>query len=174
MCLGSLQVISVPEAVTYSETRPLLSRTGTPQPYLRQNTSLLPPHPAASQVSTHVLRSLGWIEYILPDGTVYYVHPTSCITTDIDLRNQKKLQIVSTYVEEDDGMKRGKGVGKGWEIWLKDVAFSRGKFKPVRMWVDHKARKVTRSTPFERREDDEDRTLSQLALCVSTPLIAHI
>jgi len=34
------------------------------------------------------LHTLGWLEYHLPDGTVYYVHPTSRVTTEINEKRE--------------------------------------------------------------------------------------
>ena len=39
-------------------------------------------HPLHHHSGAHPrLHTLGWLEYHLPDGTVYYVHPTSRVTT---------------------------------------------------------------------------------------------
>jgi hypothetical protein len=114
-------------------------------------------HDAAHLGSTSVRQSLGWFDYCLPDGTVYYVHPTLGITTDIDLRNQRKLQAVSTYLEDDEGLGTSKGVGNDLEIWLSDATVLGEVFKPLRRLVDHKARSVNVEASSGRHEDDKDR-----------------
>jgi hypothetical protein len=83
------------------------------------------------------------------------MHPTLRVTTDIDLRSNKKLQAVGAYFNDDEGLKRGKGVGKGCEIWLRDPSAFKGRFKPVRMLVDHKTRSVIPEANV--RNDEEDR-----------------
>ncbi|KAF5369694.1 hypothetical protein D9615_010149 [Tricholomella constricta] len=139
-----------------SETRPLLSRPGSPK-----NTSYLQPSsrnavnvsaqsgmPASSAWPLQAtsqgprLHDLGWIEYQLPDGTVYYVHPTRRVTADIDLREDKKLDAVIAYFEhhKDSG-----GAPAGMELWLCENEANSGKrgFQPVRFWVNHKQRMVS-------------------------------
>lgn len=82
---------------------------------------------------------MGWLEYILPDSTFYYVHSTMRVTTDIDLRNQSKLQAVSVYLENDE---HGKG-NRGLDSWLRDVGTKRHDFRPVRMWIDHNTKRIS-------------------------------
>ena len=89
----------------------------------------------------------------MPDGTVYYMHPTLRVVTDIELRNQKKLDAVTSYFEDDESLKRGKSAGKGREMWLRDAETKKGRFRPLRMWVDHKARSVSHDGLDEARED---------------------
>ncbi|KAJ2929720.1 hypothetical protein H1R20_g7364, partial [Candolleomyces eurysporus] len=48
------------------------------------------------------LHELGWLEYHLPDGSFYYVHPTKKITTDVNLRDEKVLSEVTVYLEDGD------------------------------------------------------------------------
>jgi hypothetical protein len=86
------------------------------------------------------------------------------VTTDVDLRNQRALSSVSRYFEDDEGVKRGKGIGKGAELWLADTQTNkRGVFRPVRMWVDHKVRSVSFEAPSGRAEGQEDRELCNLS-----------
>ena len=46
------------------------------------------------------LHDLGWLEYHLPDGSFYYVHPTRKVTTDVNLRDEKVLSEVTVYLED--------------------------------------------------------------------------
>jgi hypothetical protein len=141
--------------VADSESRPLLSRPGTPQTYLQPTPSAsLLANPSTTSVSTSYLQSKGWLEYVLPDSTVYYIHPSMRVTTDIDLRNPQRLQAVSTYFEGDAFGMAGKGAGKGCEMWLRDVSKNRVDFHPVRMWVDHGRRQVS----FDPPSSSDDRS----------------
>jgi hypothetical protein len=94
------------------------------------------------------MHALGWREYVLPDAAVYFVHTTLRVTTDIDLRNLKQLEIVTGYLDRDgEGFK----VPQGCELWLRDAA--EGKRRdcvPVRNWVDHGKRSVSFEPPWER------------------------
>lgn len=157
------------------ETRPLLqsSRPVTPQPYLGGSTSrhhlnvssasargasfaLSSPvwqsitHP----VDTRRLHELGWLEYVLPDATLYYVHPTLRVTTDIDLRVPKNLDAVTSYLDrqKDSGER---STGPGMELWLREEVTKKGPkrrgdwFNPVKAWVDHRKRSVILDTVWE-------------------------
>jgi hypothetical protein len=88
---------------------------------------------------------------------VYYVHPTMRVTTDIDLRNQSKLQAVSAYFESDE---HGKG-NRGLESWLRDMGTKKREFRPVRMWLDHKMRRISFEqhpvSNMEENKGQEDR-----------------
>ena len=98
-----------------SEIQPLLSGNETPRNnYLLPNatggsaanvnvspqsgmptSSVWPTQASGSGLHLHDLR---WIEYQPPDGTVYYVHPTRRVTTDVDLRIDSVLDIVMEYI----------------------------------------------------------------------------
>lgn len=91
------------------------------------------------------LHDLGWVEYHLPDGTFYYVHPTLRVTTDVNLRNERLLDDVTTWLDanppfgnsgvgahpgygatDDSFIGTGTGkppskVGNGVEVWLRDA-----------------------------------------------------
>lgn len=137
-----------------SETRPLLSNPNSPK-----NTSYLQPSPAThnhvivspqsgiqdqptwpSHTATLVprLHNLGWIEYFLPDGTVYYVHPTLRVTTDIDLRSIKKLDAVTAYFEHHK-----ESAPQGIEMWLRDAGTAKRGLVPVVYWIEHSKRAVS-------------------------------
>jgi hypothetical protein len=124
------------------ETRPLLSRPGSLRKnYVQPNVSSI--WPAQSSGSGPRLHDLGWIEYQLPDGTIYYVHPTRHVTTDVDLRVDKVLDIVTAYLEQQkDG-----NVPQGMELWVREgqaqrLKSTQGVLVLVRCWVDHMKRVV--------------------------------
>ncbi|PPQ77168.1 hypothetical protein CVT25_010796 [Psilocybe cyanescens] len=112
------------------------------------------------------LHELGWLEYHLPDGTVYYVHPTRKVTTDVNLRSESHLEAVELWLEERRGRDGDEDDRVGVEAWLREVkkvgknksggvqvqapawkagAGGKGKggsltFFFERYWVDHHAR----------------------------------
>lgn len=88
------------------------------------------------------LREFGWIEYHLPDGTVYYVHPTRRVTADIDLRDERRLDAVNAYFERH---RDGASAPAGMELWLiEDWANDRRRpFRPpLRFLVNHSLQMV--------------------------------
>lgn len=136
---------------SFSENQPLL---GTPK-----GQSYLQPPTTARNTNTNVnvsplngsvgswnpqslalvprLHDLGWIEYHLPDGTFYYVHPTRRVTTDVNLRTEKVLNSVTVYLENVKD-----NVPTGCEMWLRDIGSSKKGFMPTRSWVNHQTRSV--------------------------------
>ncbi|KAJ7595978.1 hypothetical protein C8J56DRAFT_923679 [Mycena floridula] len=132
------------------ETRPLLSRPLTPilTSYLHSpanpRSSVRFPSPIHSSHEVPRLHDLGWIEYVLPDTTLYYVHPTLRVTTDVDLRHTKKLDAVTAYL--DRHKERG---SSGKELWLRDCKNKKASFNPIRCWVDHKKRAIVLDTIWE-------------------------
>ena len=158
-----------------SETLPLLSRPGTPSkhkpmsylqasahPQSRNLVSISPLVYSASQStnsngnanSWHPhhhgahprLNTLGWIEYHLPDGTVYYVHPTNRVTTEINLRSERMLTGVERFLADYSKDQSGGGMegtlASGGEIWLRDVGTAKSGLVLERWWVDHRLRTV--------------------------------
>ena len=161
-----------------SETLPLLSRSGTPSkhkptsylqtsahPQSRNHVSILPFVHSASQSTTSNngnanswhphnhgahprLHTLGWLEYHLPDGTVYYVHPTYRVTTEINLRSERMLtgveRFLADYSKDQSGSAMEGTLASGGEIWLRDVGTGTSGlvFKLERWWVDHRLRTV--------------------------------
>jgi hypothetical protein len=71
------------------------------------------------------LHDLGWIEYQLPDGTVYYVHPTRRVTTDVDLRIDSVLDIVTEYINR----LRDGSAPQGMEMWVREGQAQKSKSK---------------------------------------------
>ncbi|KAK0485904.1 hypothetical protein IW261DRAFT_1415789 [Armillaria novae-zelandiae] len=114
------------------------------------------PLPASSTAPR--LNQLGWIEFSLPDSTVYYVHPTLRVTTDVDLRNNKKLDLVTSYF---DNYKDELAPPGGMELWLRESAQKKKRDPPlVGWWIDHKSRSVPswlprRGPPGSGRKDED-------------------
>jgi hypothetical protein len=134
---------------------------------MSSNTSSAQSHvkPPASHSAAPRLHHLGWIEYALPDATVYYSHPTLRVTTDVDIRSITKLDAVTAYLEHRR-LHDGAGIPPGFELWLREGDSVDGKgmrkkrglgktreFVPIRSWVDHKKRIVT-SDPIWDAEGD--------------------
>ena len=88
------------------------------------NANFWHPHPT-THPRLHMLHTLGWQEYCLPDGTVYYVHPTNRVTTEINLRSERMLtdveRFMADYSNDQSGSAMEGTVASGGEIWLKDV-----------------------------------------------------
>lgn len=157
----------------YSEFIPLLSRPGTPNKqkptsYLQtsaqhhshsQIMSVSPLVHSSSQSTTsngHAnswnpnpnsysrLHTLGnWIKYLLPDGTVYYVHPKSRVTTEINLKSERMLTEVERFLVDHDKDHSGAGNAmETGEMWLRDVGTAKSGMLLERWWVDHTAKTV--------------------------------
>lgn len=109
------------------------------------------------------LHELGWIEYHLPDGVTYFVHPTRRIITDISLRDVRWLDSVNAYLERYVGTP----VPVGMELWIKEGNYTkRGTFVPTNFWVDHGRRvalldEETRSVDGKKKGAQEDDLLDQ-------------
>lgn len=108
------------------------------------------------------LRELGWIEYHLPNGTFYYVHPTRRVTTDVNLRMEKTLNAVTAYLENDCE----EVAPSGCELWLRDSDTIREggrsrSFEPQNSWVNHQTRSVVIDAGYKggkkRKSPEEDR-----------------
>ncbi|KAH9854905.1 hypothetical protein C2E23DRAFT_725421 [Lenzites betulinus] len=97
--------------------------------------------------AAHTIRTLGWTEYVLPDSSYYYFHAGMRITTDIDLRNPKKLQVVTEYLENKLPREIATPSPQGWELWLKDVGVMKHEVIPVKSWVNHRLRIITSEPP---------------------------
>ncbi|KAF9445219.1 hypothetical protein P691DRAFT_282686 [Macrolepiota fuliginosa MF-IS2] len=100
------------------------------------------------------LHELGWIEYHLPDGMFYYVHPTRRVTTDVNLRTEKVLTAVTGYLENVK-----ENVPSGCELWLRDAGTPRKGFVPSKSWVNHQTRSVivdARHTGGKKKKNVEE------------------
>jgi hypothetical protein len=83
--------------------------------------------------------NLGWIKYKLPIGTVYYYHPTRRVTADVDLLSDNILEIVTAFLERQDGG----SASRGMELWIRwGPKSSQDLFTPMGHWVDHRKRAV--------------------------------
>jgi len=168
-----------------SERIPLLARPGTPNKgptsYLQTLHSPNPINPSSvspliagtsswdahGTVSQHPprLHDLGWLEYHLPDGSVYYVHPTRRVTTDLNLRIERILFAVDGWMEE----RKDETLDVSVEGWLREADGKKyvhnkasggwwgGKKKGEeviyfeRFWVDHHARSVVKDEDDGRK-----------------------
>ncbi|KAF8886918.1 hypothetical protein BD779DRAFT_1672967 [Infundibulicybe gibba] len=74
----------------------------------------------------------GWVEYLLPDESFYYVHQGYQVVADMDLNDEKLLDAVMAYLEGC-----GDVILPGKELWLQDPGFRGGRFDPLRWLVDH-------------------------------------
>jgi hypothetical protein len=100
------------------------------------------PHPG----SHPRLHTLGWLEYYLSDGAVYYVHPTTRVTTEINLRSERMLNGVERFLEDHGKDHPGSAMdgtaATGGEVWLRDVGSAKSGMILQRWWVDHRVRTV--------------------------------
>ncbi|KAJ3567977.1 hypothetical protein NP233_g6017 [Leucocoprinus birnbaumii] len=174
--------------VDTDENQPLLSKSKGPTSYLQppttgQNTQTnvnVSPVNGLARGSNAVgtwnprdisamprLHELGWIEYHLPDGTFYYVHPTRRVTTDVNLRTEKMLNAVTTYLDNECK----ETAPAGCELWLRDSSVDRSSsssssgrprksFEPQKCWVNHQTRSVVIDTDQKggkkRKAPEED------------------
>ncbi|OBZ70382.1 hypothetical protein A0H81_09801 [Grifola frondosa] len=110
------------------------------------STALVLPTELSAGESSGTIQLHGWTAHILPDSSFYYSHADMRITTDIDLRDAKKLKAVTEYVErrlpEEVALPP-----HGWELWLRDLGITKHDFVPVRNWINHKARMVSPDPP---------------------------
>ncbi|KAF8528644.1 hypothetical protein JB92DRAFT_2863754 [Gautieria morchelliformis] len=89
--------------------------------------------------------SLGWTEHVLPSSSYYYSHAATRTVTDIDLRDEKKLAAVKSYLKlnrsssagVEEGRENGNGnatddntirkaestlrIEEGIDLWLRDA-----------------------------------------------------
>lgn len=110
---------------------------------------VFPSGPALWPTPAQSLQSLGWTEFLLPDSSIYYHHRGMRITTDIILRNTKKLEAVTEYLDR----KLPEEVSlapEGWELWLRDADISKHGFSPIRSWVNHNAKALSFDPPPAR------------------------
>ena len=129
--------------------------------------------------------SLGWTEHILPSSSYYYSHAATRTVTDIDLRDDKKLAAVRSYLKTkhpsspgaEEGIESGNAtddntirkadstlrIEEGIDLWLRDASSglpikggSEWEFMPMRNWVLHATRAVTFDPPSEYHATTED------------------
>lgn len=101
------------------------------------------------------LRDLGWLEYFLPDGAVYFIHPTQRIVTEIDLYNSKRLDSVSNFLDRYLSSE----VPQGYELWLREnipatgAPVSKKGGNVTALWINHNKRAVTFTPPSDMPSD---------------------
>ena len=194
----------------YRETLPLLSRPAKPSKHIPSShlqtcphglVSISPPVYSASQSMTsngnvnswhphpaappriRMLYTLGWLEYHLPDGTVYYVHPTNRVTTEINLRSERILTDVERFLagcsNDQSGSAMERTLASGGEIWLRDVGTAKSGLVLETWWVDHQLRTVVDENEHARNGlekgkakkggdilFEEDREFCSLTVCL--------
>jgi len=89
------------------------------------------------------VRMAQWQEFLLPDGSRYFLDPILNIVTDFDLRNAERLHSVTRFLH---GCHTEIPPPPEWGLWLRNASESTTTFIPLMTWVHHEARKVV----FER------------------------
>lgn len=94
----------------------------------------------------HTYRSLGWAEYILPDNSTYFANVELRVTTDVDLRNNRKLEVITDLL---DRKRPGETTLPpiGWELWLREAGETPYESMFVKSWISHRDRIVTTEPP---------------------------
>jgi hypothetical protein len=99
--------------------------------------------------------SLGWQEFLLPDGARYFSNPSLRIVTDVDLRNAERLEAIATSFDPRDTEVLPP---PEWELWLRDAGEPTTAFIPLKAWVHHGARVVL----FERPSSDPGEVIDKV------------
>ncbi|KAF8886926.1 hypothetical protein BD779DRAFT_541305 [Infundibulicybe gibba] len=92
----------------------------------------------------------GWVEHLLPDESLYYTHQAYQVVTDVDLSNEKLLDVVMAYLGH-----HGDAILPQQELWLRDTGPREGGFNPLRLLVDHKKRTVVFNSSCDAKNDSE-------------------
>ena len=88
----------------------------------------------------------GWAQHVLPDSFSYFSHEGMRVTTDIDLRNSKKLDTLTQYLHGKD--RNGPVLPpSGWELFLRDAGKHQYDFSPIKSFVNHNDRILTFNVP---------------------------
>ncbi|KAF8886907.1 hypothetical protein BD779DRAFT_1528663 [Infundibulicybe gibba] len=123
------------------ETHEASSHTSTPSPSFGRDSQLQSPtnphYAVASSAppqSDRPFHAYGWVEYLLPDESLYYVHQTYQVVTDVDLGDETLLDA---------------------EFWLQNTGSHEGGFVPLRCFVDHSKQSVVFDSSHEANGDDE-------------------
>ena len=98
--------------------------------------------------------SLGWQEFLLPDGARYFSNSTLHVVTDVDLRNAERLDVIMTFL---DGHDTEVLPPPEWELWLRDASEPTTAPFLTKAWVHHMARMVL----FERPSSDPGRVINK-------------
>ncbi|KAF8885293.1 hypothetical protein BD779DRAFT_683517 [Infundibulicybe gibba] len=94
----------------------------------------------------------GWVEYDLPDESLYYVHHSRRIVTDVDLSNEILLDAVMAYLEYHDGV-----TDPAQELWLRDAGSRKHGFTPLGCMVNHAKQLVTFDSLDKVNGSEDDR-----------------
>ncbi|KAF8872196.1 hypothetical protein BD779DRAFT_351369 [Infundibulicybe gibba] len=139
------------------ETHEASSHTSTPSPSFGRDSQLQSPanphYAVASSAppqSDRPFHAYGWVEYLLPDESLYYVHQTYQVVTDVDLGDETLLDAVMTYLQDHDD-----NISPGQEFWLQNTGSHEGGFVPLRCFVDHSKQSVVFDSSHEANGDDE-------------------
>ena len=159
-----LQMILFSILIMDSESRPLLQPSTTSlkdPPYYEQTKSAQFFSVLASQNEGALLpapvrkfASLGWQEFLLPDGARYFSNPTLHVVTDVDLRNTERLDVITTFL---DGRDQEVLPPPEWELWLREASEPATAPFLVKAWVHHVARMVL----FERPSLDPEEIINK-------------
>ncbi|KAH9981599.1 hypothetical protein BJV74DRAFT_854774 [Russula compacta] len=168
---GKGSIFSPRELIDYDteESRPLLQQPSTTSLKSPPNYEQTEPAQSvaifASQnegpswpVPMRQFASLGWQEFLLPDGTRYFSNSTLHTVTDVDLRNAERLEAITTFL---DGRDTEVLSPPGWELWLRDASepTTTRVFVLLKAWVHHGARMVS----FERPSSNPGEIMNKYA-----------
>jgi hypothetical protein len=96
--------------------------------------------------------SLGWMEYALPDSSFYYFHGLTRCVTDVDLRDPRKLDAVTGYIDRIIE----EAPGPDWDCWLRDVSALKDQFEPWTLWAQHSSKVITDVGPNRPHDELSD------------------
>jgi hypothetical protein len=136
-----------------SETRPVLRRSSKPdEQSLSSWRRSVFSHDSATTLSTpsHDLETCGWVEYTRTDNSVYFHHPTLCVTTDVNMMDPDNMEAVVALLNGSDG-----DVDlpqKDWELWLRHDETSTHGFFATRAWIHHAERIFSDQCPSKSSE----------------------
>jgi len=85
-----------------------------------------------------------WKEFLLPDGSRYFLDPILNIVTNYDLRDTERLHDVTRFINE---CLTKAPPPPEWELWLHNASGSTTAFIPLMAWVHHGARAVMFKRP---------------------------
>ena len=104
---------------------------------------------------------------------MYFYHPASRVTTDIDLRTPAKLDAITSYLQENS-IDESFLPPEGWESWLVDSNVGKkGNPKPISSWVNHAEKILTFASPSlpHSREVSNSKTLDDDRTLMSSSLV---
>ncbi|KAI0320266.1 hypothetical protein OF83DRAFT_1105870 [Amylostereum chailletii] len=154
---GQSNAVRQPEPVGYEtdETLPLLRQSsqavatdGTAFPEPDTHAGPIAIFNNAFQHDADSFEKLGWRMHILPDTSVYFMHPALHVVTDMDLRYPAKMHEVTRFL------------GKAplppldWEAWLRSGG-KKHNFAPAQAWVNHAKKIVSLDRNPERMKMED-------------------